>query len=184
MGGHLWRRSATDSIDDERGNTGTGKAIAGGDEEEDGGSPTCDSDQRPLHERSQLERESYWLRLWAFCTSRDGLGLSEKKFRWLTVRKYNALFRVWADARYWEDLRAARLQLDFRNAWFVSKEHHPNGWTLDEILAPRGGKKEEANQGNSPEAWAWYQAVKMKFNMAIATGGKTWNEPDYFPLPS
>lgn len=91
---------------------------------------------------------------------------------------------MWEDSQYRQDLRAALLQLDFRNAWFVSKEHHPDAWQLDEILTPRGGKKEEANQGNSPEAWAWYQSLKMKCNMAIATNGQSWNEPDMFPMPS
>lgn len=76
----------------------------------------------------------------------------------------------------------ARLQLDFRNAWFVSEKHHPEAWQLDEILPPRGGQQQEANQGNSPEGWAWYQSIKMKFNMAIATG--KWDGPDIFPLPS
>lgn len=124
------------------------------------------------------------MRLWAFATSKDGLGLEERKLWSLTTRKYNALVRVWEDARYREDVRSALIRLDLRNAWCTSEKNHPDGWQLDEILPPRGGKREDTNQGNSPEAWAWYQSLKMKFNMAIATGGKSWNEPDMFPLPS
>jgi len=43
--------------------------------------------------------ESYWLKLWAFGTSRDGLGLSELAFWLLTYPEFLALKREWERAR-------------------------------------------------------------------------------------
>ena len=49
-------------------------------------------------ERAELT-DDYWLELWAFGTSRDGLGLLAEKLWALSPREYCALRRVYVEAR-------------------------------------------------------------------------------------
>jgi hypothetical protein len=76
----------------DRGRTGArnGKSCGGVAEEHPGG----DSSGGP----GKLD-EAYWLKLWAFGTAPDGLGLSSDAFWRLTPREYYALRAVHQEAR-------------------------------------------------------------------------------------
>jgi hypothetical protein len=65
--------------------------MAGGAAEEAGGGSSS--------ERVSQLTEQYWLDLWAFGTSPDGLGLTELGFWLLTYPEFTALKRQWERAR-------------------------------------------------------------------------------------
>ena len=73
-----------------RGRNGLGKSTAAG-----GSAPGAG---RRSGERNAKLSEQDWLELWAFGTSRDGLGLTPERFWRLTRREYAALRTVYEKA--------------------------------------------------------------------------------------
>ena len=61
---------------------------------------------RGAGDRSAKLSEHDWLELWAFATSRDGLGLEPTRFWCLTRREYAALRKVYDDTRKGENTDA------------------------------------------------------------------------------
>lgn len=59
--------------------------------------------------------DDYWLGLWAFGTSRDGLGLTAETLWGLSSREYRALERQWAKSREWQTSLLATLRADLHN---------------------------------------------------------------------
>lgn len=77
------------------------------------------------------------MRLWAFATSRDGLGLTSEQFWALSVREFNALKRVHRDTL----IRWAIDRAQFMNAHFVKAGEEP--WLPADFLGE--GNRETRN---------------------------------------
>jgi hypothetical protein len=88
--------------------------MVGGAAEESGGSSSDASGQL-----DPPYSEAYWLKLWAFGTGRDGLGLSELQFWLLTYSEFVALKRVWEAARGIKPplTKAQKEELAFNKTW-------------------------------------------------------------------
>jgi hypothetical protein len=83
---------------------------------------------------AKLTGEAYWLEVWAFGTSPHGLGLAAEALWQLTPREYGALKAVWEASRKYLNLRFAELQCVLHNAWFRSKDEHPQAYTVEQFL--------------------------------------------------
>ena len=101
--------------------------------------------------------------LWAFGTSRDGLGLSDAQFWWLTDREYHALRRVWQRRRDFQIDLYAGLQASLHNLWSSGRRY-----TADDFNGRRKGLRRQT----------WQQDAANLAEYASAFGGK-----DYSFLP-
>lgn len=78
------------------------------------------------------------MKLWAFGTSRDGLGLSEDVLWSLTPREMAELRQVWLDGIERQNYLHASIQATLYNAHF---DHQGTPWTPEDLLG-RGNRAE------------------------------------------
>ena len=119
--------------------------------------------------RSQLDRETYWLDLWAFATSPLGLGLSSAVFWSLTPREFAAHRKIFTDKQRQHAYALAEIQATLHNAWFKRKDEPERGFTVEEFLP------EDLRPPKRRQTWQEQLAVMQRFTaqMAEAAENKT-----------
>jgi hypothetical protein len=97
------------------------------------------------------------------------LGLTAEALWALTAREYAALKKIWELPRQHLDRRFAELQATLHNAWFRSKDSHPQPYLVEDFLPesqrtlPSIEEQKQAAAAKKMQMAMMFRAAGVKF---------------------
>lgn len=102
--------------------------------------------------------------------------MTEEKLWALTPREYCALRKVWEDRVKPHRYFYAGMQATLHNAWFRSKEHHPEAWSIWDWLPDEDRPEEARNpfgvQTVEQKKWLIRETLSMAWALKVGAEQK------------